>query len=92
MPHWDWDMQCSITALKKAVYDEGWEATLIPALKQSIKEKACQIPFPTILCLFNMMAVCTQDSYWAVHCQASNYAPLGTNLARNIDESTYFCL
>ena len=30
--------QCSITTLKKTVYDEGWEATSIPALKQRIKE------------------------------------------------------
>ena len=30
--------QCSITTLKKAVYDEGWEATSIPVLKQRIKE------------------------------------------------------
>ena len=30
--------QCSITTLKKTVYDKRWEATSIPALKQRIKE------------------------------------------------------
>ena len=40
-------------ALKKAVYDEGWEATSMPALKRRIKQKARQIPLPTILRLFN---------------------------------------
>ena len=39
-------------ALKKAVYDEGWEATSMPALKLRIKQKARQIPLPTILRLF----------------------------------------
>ena len=34
-----WEMaQCSITMLKKAVYDVGWEATSIPRLKQIIKK------------------------------------------------------
>ena len=33
-------VQCTITGLKKAVYDGGWEATSIPALKWRIKEKA----------------------------------------------------
>ena len=37
--------------LKKAIYDEGWEAT-IPSLKRRIEEKAWQIPLLTILCLF----------------------------------------
>ena len=36
-------------------YDEGWEATSIPALKQKIKVKAWQIPLLTILCLYNMV-------------------------------------
>ena len=40
--------QCTITILKKVVYDEGWEATSILVLKRRIKEKA-----PIILCLFN---------------------------------------
>ncbi len=40
--------QCTITILKKVVYDEGWEATSILVLKRSVKEKA-----PIILCLFN---------------------------------------
>ena len=30
--------QCSITMLKKAVYEIGWEATSIPTLKQRIKK------------------------------------------------------
>ena len=30
--------QCSITMLKKAVHEIGWEATSIPTLKQRIKE------------------------------------------------------
>ena len=30
--------QCSITKLKKAVYEVGWEATSIPRLKQIIKK------------------------------------------------------
>ena len=34
-----WEMaQCSITMLKKAVYEIGWKATSIPTLKQRIKE------------------------------------------------------
>ena len=34
-----WEMaQCSITMLKKAVYEIRWEATSIPTLKQRIKE------------------------------------------------------
>ena len=82
--------------LKKANYDKGWEATSIPALKRRIKEEAWQISFPTILNLFNMvkeqLAVCAQDGYWAVYRKALNHAPLGTNLPRNIDEITYFCL
>ena len=53
---------------KKAIYDGGWEATSILALKQSIKEKVRQILLPPILCLFNLMAVCAQDGYWAVYC------------------------
>ena len=40
--------QCTITILKKVVYDEGLEATSILVLKRRIKEKA-----PIILCLFN---------------------------------------
>ena len=54
-------------ALKKAIYDEGREATSIRALKRRNKEKAQQIPLPRILCLFNMvneqLAVCTQEGY-----------------------------
>ena len=46
-------VQCTITMLKKVVYNEGWEATSILVLKRRIKEKARQIPLPTILCLFN---------------------------------------
>ena len=37
MRHWEM-AQCSITMLKKAVYEIGWEATSIPTLKQRIKE------------------------------------------------------
>ena len=34
-----WEMaQCSISMLKKAVYEIGWEATSISTLKQRIKE------------------------------------------------------
>ena len=34
-----WEMaQCSITMLKKAVYEIGWKGTYIPTLKQRIKE------------------------------------------------------
>ena len=34
-----WEMaQCSITMLKKAVYEVGWEETSIPTLKQIIKK------------------------------------------------------
>ena len=44
-------------ALKKAVYDKKWEA-----LKRRIKEKAQQIPLPTIPWLLNIvkeqLAVC----------------------------------
>ena len=52
MPHWEM-VQCSITTLKKAVYDGGWEATSILVLRRRIKEWAWQIPLPTILHLFN---------------------------------------
>ena len=58
-----WEMvQCTITMLKKVVYDEGWEAISILVVKQRIKEKAQQILPPTIICLFNtvkeQLAVC----------------------------------
>ena len=34
-----WEIaQCSITMLKKAVYEVGWKATSIPTLKQRIKK------------------------------------------------------
>ena len=36
-PHWEM-AQCSITMLKKAVYEIRWKATSIPTLKQRIKE------------------------------------------------------
>ena len=45
--------RCTITMLKKVVYDEGWEVISILVLKRRIKEKAQQIHLPTILCLFN---------------------------------------
>ena len=45
MLHWEM-VQCSITTLKKAVYDGGWEATSILVLKRRIKEWARQIPLP----------------------------------------------
>ena len=58
-------------ALKKAVYDEGWEASSLPALKRRIKQKAREIPLPTILHLFHTikerLAQCARDGYWAVH-------------------------
>ena len=79
---------------KKGIYDKGWEATSILALKRRLKGKAWQIPLPTIFCLFNMvkeqLAICAQDGYWAVDRYTLNHAPLGTNLPRNIDELTYF--
>ena len=58
-----WEMkQCTIIMLKKAVYNVGWEATLVLVLRWRIKKKAWQIPLPTILCLFNTvkerLAVC----------------------------------
>ncbi len=88
--------QCIIAVLKKAVYDGGWEATSILVLKRNIEEKARQIFLLTIFCLFNtvkeQLAVCAQDDYWAVHRLALNHHPLGTNLPRNIHESTHFCL
>ena len=37
MQHWEM-AQCSITILKKAVYNGGWEATSIPVLNWRIKE------------------------------------------------------
>ena len=52
MPLWEM-AQCTITMLKKVVYDEGWEATSILVLKRRIKEKAQPIHLPRILCLFN---------------------------------------
>ena len=61
MPLWEM-AQCTITMLKKVVYFEGWEAISILVLRRKIKEKAQQIPLPTILCLFNTvkerLAVC----------------------------------
>ena len=58
-------------ALKKEVYDGGWEATLISALKRRITLKARQIPLPVILRLFNTikdrLATSARDGYWAVH-------------------------
>ena len=60
-------------ALKKQVYDEGWEATSMVILKQRIKRKAREIPLPTILRLFNTirdrerLEICARDGYWAVH-------------------------
>ena len=58
-------------ASKKEVYDEGWEALSLMALKRRIKQKARQIPLPTILRLFNTVKDCLQrcarDGYWAVH-------------------------
>ena len=37
LPYWEM-AQCSVTTLKKAVYDRGWEAISIPVLKQRIKK------------------------------------------------------
>ena len=57
-------------ALKKAVYDEGWEATLMPVLKRRIKQKARQNPLPMILRLNKIkdqLEICARDGYWAVH-------------------------
>ena len=58
----------TFTALKKAVYGGGSEATSIAAMKGRIKEKAQSFSHPTIL--FNTvnerLAVCARDSYWAV--------------------------
>ena len=47
MPLWEM-AQCTITMLKKFVYDEGWEATSILVLKRRIKEWTRQIPLPNI--------------------------------------------
>jgi hypothetical protein len=46
-----WPVEDFWAALKKAVYDEGWEATSMSALKRRIKQKARQIPLPMILSL-----------------------------------------
>ena len=52
-------------ALKKPVYDEGWEATSMLALKRCIKQKARQNPLPMILPLFNkikdQLEICARD-------------------------------
>ena len=67
-----WPVEDFWSVFKKTVYDEGWEATSIPALKQRIKEEARQIPFSMILCVFNMvneqLTVCAQIGHWAVYC------------------------
>ena len=41
-------------ALKKTVYDKGWEAASFNALKRRIKQKARKM-LPGILCLFNRL-------------------------------------
>ena len=52
-------------ALKKPVYDKGWEATSMLALKRCIKQKARQNPLPMILPLFNkikdQLEICARD-------------------------------
>ena len=54
-------------ALKKEVYDGGWETTSMTALKRRITMKARQIPLPVILRLFNTikdrLAICARDGY-----------------------------
>ena len=59
------------SALKKAVYDGGWEAKSFPELKKRIQQKAREIPLETITRLFNTvkerMRICARDGYWAVH-------------------------
>lgn len=58
-------------ALKKSVYDQGWEATSFTALKRRIRLKARELPLPVILRLFNTikerLAACARDGYWSVH-------------------------
>ena len=59
------------SALKKSVYDGGWEANSLAALKRRIRLKARQFPLPTVLRLFNTikdrLATCARDGYWSIH-------------------------
>ena len=56
---------------QKSCLDEGWEVTLIPALKQKIKKKAGKFPFrrsfASVATVEEQLAVCTWDGFWAVH-------------------------
>ena len=59
------------SALKKMVYDGGWEANSLAALKRRIKLKAREFLLPTVLRLFNTikerLEICARQGYWAVH-------------------------
>ena len=59
------------SALKKAVYDGGWEADNFDALERRISVKAQQTPIETIVKLFHAvrerMRLCAENGYWKIH-------------------------